>query len=141
MKELLIITFYLLITSLYFAQNEDAIKVQSDSTIYHEVDSGAYYSGGMNNLLQYILKNIKFPEEAKDYPIQSRFYIQFVVEKDGSISNIEPVHGKNHPTKLDLLFIKENEAIFYNMPKWNPAILKGEKVRSIYTIPLYIHWK
>jgi hypothetical protein len=76
-----------------------------------------------------------------DYPIQSSFYIQFIVEKNGSITNVNPSNLKRSPTRLDILFIEENEQVFLNMPKWKLATLYGEKVKSICTIPLRICFK
>lgn len=139
--KIIIVLFVSIYSSFSFAQKEDVIIVDNDTTVYHDVDTLASYPNGMSNMMQYLSKHIKYPEETTDYPVQSSFYIQFVVEKNGNISNVKPSDMKKSPTKLDILFVKENERIFLNMPKWKPAIYNGEKVRSIYTIPLHVHWK
>lgn len=138
MKELLIITFSFLITSFYFAQERSLDMIDSDTTIYQKVDLSATFPGGGIRMNRYLFENIVYPNELTQNLIQGRYYVQFVIEKNGRITNIKPVKIKNHPTNLDILFVNENRLVFSNMPRWSPSILDGKKVRSYYIIPFTI---
>lgn len=136
-----IILFISIFSIFSFGQENKLFELGSDTTIYRNVDTLASYSNGMSSMMVYLAKNIKYPEEVTGFPIQDSFYIQFVVEKNGDLTNVKPSDLKRSPTRLDILFVKKNEQIFLNMSKWNPAILYGEEVRSIYTLPMHVHWK
>ncbi len=90
----------------------------------------AKFPGGMDSLTAYITKNLKYPIDARDNNVQGVVYIRFVVNVDGSICAIELMRGVS--TEID------NEAIrlVKEMPKWIPAINKGQLVRSRFTIPV-----
>ena len=78
----------------------------------------------------YIGNNLQYPEEAKEKGVQGRVVVKFIVEKDGSISNVEV----NQSVDPDL----NNEAmrVIKNMPKWNPAKQNGTEVRAYYDVPV-----
>ena len=87
-------------------------------------------NGGMAGLMQYLSQNIRYPEAAKKAGTQGRVTVQFVVEKDGSISNISILRGVE--PDLD----KEAVRVISEMPKWKPAMQRGETVRVRYTVPV-----
>lgn len=86
-------------------------------------------------LLQYFYKNIPYPKTSPTGFLPSRFLIHFIVEKDGSISNIEVVKGWN--THFNQLLIK----IIKEMPAWAPAKQNGIPIRFYYSIPFCIKWE
>lgn len=86
--------------------------------------------GGMAGLMQYLNKNIRYPEAAKKAGVQGRVTVQFVVEKDGSISNVSTLRGME--PDLD----KEAIRVISEMPKWKPGTQRGEPVRVRYTVPV-----
>lgn len=88
------------------------------------------FPGGDLAMMQYLSGNIKYPEEARDNNIQGRVVIQFVVEKDGSISNAEVV--KSVHELLDTEALRCVSA----MPAWTPGTQQGKPVRVSYTIPI-----
>ena len=87
-------------------------------------------NGGMAGLMQYLSQNIRYPEAAKKAGKQGRVTVQFVVEKDGSISNVSTLRGVE--PDLD----KEAVRVISEMPKWKPAMQRGETVRVRYTVPV-----
>ncbi len=87
-------------------------------------------NGGMAGLMQYLSQNIRYPEAAKKAGKQGRVTVQFVVEKDGSISNVSTLRGVE--PDLD----KEAIRVISEMPKWKPAMQRGETVRVRYTVPV-----
>lgn len=88
------------------------------------------FPGGVEALLGYISKNVRYPEEAQKNGWEGRVILQFVVEKDGTVNNIKVLRGVNEP--LD----KEAMRIVRGMPKWTPGKDKGREVRCKYTIPI-----
>ncbi len=106
-------------------QNEATTKDSNE--IYRSVEQLAK---APYNYTEYISKNIQYPQEAQDNEIEGRVTVQFVVKKDGSISNVD-VKRKAHPL-LDAEAIR----VVKSMPKWEPATQNGKKVNSYYTLPI-----
>lgn len=105
-------------------------NIQNDS-IYNVCAKMPEFPGGTGELLNYMSSNIKYPKSAVEKNLEGRVFVMFVIEKDGSISNIEILKG----------FDKECDAeavrVVSSMPKWNPGVNKeGEVVRTKYTIPV-----
>ena len=82
-------------------------------------------------MMKFIAENIQYPVIAMEKGIQGRVICQFVVEKDGSISNIQVVR-----TSGDASFDKEGVRVISTMPKWKPGKQRGKPVRVTYTIPV-----
>lgn len=78
----------------------------------------------------YIVRNIKYPKDALEMKIQGKVYVQFIIEKDGSVSEIKVLRPVCH--SLDY----EACRIIREMPRWRPGIQKGKPVRVSYTIPI-----
>ncbi|MCT4582498.1 MAG: energy transducer TonB [Flavobacteriales bacterium] len=127
----------LLISLLLFSTFFVAQEPQGDTTIYHEVGIEASFKIDRSKVLRYFGENVTYPKFENEH-IQSLFFVKLTIEKDGSVSNVNPVEYLNHPTKYDCGFVNENKAVFLNMPKWNPAMRNGEPVRSIYVFPFRI---
>jgi periplasmic protein TonB len=98
--------------------------------IYQIVEVQAQFPGGMDALYQYLSKNLKYPDKARDAGIQGIVYVQFVIEKDGSITNVQVKRGV-HP----LLDEASLEAVKH-MPNWIPGTQRGRPVRSIFILPV-----
>ena len=94
-----------------------------------ELDVKAEYDGGMEKFYKYIFKNFKPPKEV----LNGTIFITFIIEKDGSISNINVVK--------DLGWGSGQEAIrvMKKCKKWKPGEKDGKLVRSIYGLPISIH--
>lgn len=86
--------------------------------------------GGMSALMEYLSKNIKYPEAAMKKGTQGRVTVQFVVEKDGSITNVKILRG------IDPELDKEAIRVISAMPKWKPGTQRGEAVRVRFTVPV-----
>ena len=106
----------------------DAIdEAREDTAIFSIVEEKAQYPQGTDSLKAFILNNLKYPSDAC---VQGRVVIAFVVEKDGSITNVDIVRSV-HPA-LDEAAIN----VINKMPKWIPATNKGKIVRSRYYLPI-----
>ena len=80
--------------------------------------------------MEYLSSNIKYPEEAKEKGISGRVFIQFVIEKDGSVSNVKVMKGIGGGCD------EEAVRVVKAMPKWKPGKQKGKPVRVNYILPV-----
>jgi TonB family protein len=102
-----------------------------DEEIYQVVEQMPEFKGGMQALMKYLTSNINYPQEAKDKNIQGKSLIRFVVEKDGSITDVEVARSSGN----DLLD-QESVRVVKSMPKWNPGKQKGKVVRTRFVLPV-----
>lgn len=108
-----------------------AVEEETDEgQIFQVVEQMPEFPGGMEALMKYLQKNIKYPSRAQDNNIQGRVMVSFVVNRDGSI--VDPEILKAVDKDLD------NEAlrVIKAMPKWNPGKQRGKPVRVKYTVPV-----
>lgn len=107
-----------------------AEEASDEGDIFQVVEQMPEFPGGMEALLAYLGKNIKYPASAQENNIQGRAVIEFVVNKDGSI--VDPKVVKS----LDPACDKEALRVIKAMPKWNPGKQRGKPVRVKYTVPV-----
>ncbi|RZL51237.1 MAG: energy transducer TonB [Pedobacter sp.] len=100
------------------------------ATVEPRVDVEANYPGGMNAMIAFLGKNVKYPAEAKKNNIAGRVNARFVVEEDGSITNI------NLERKLGYGCDEEVIRVIKLMPKWIPAQASGKPIRSNRYLPI-----
>lgn len=89
------------------------------------------YPGGTVAMLSYIQQNLKYPEGAKEQEIQGRVIVQFTVETDGTVSDVNVVKS------VDPLVDAEVVRIVSDMPAWKPGMHEGKPVRASYSIPIH----
>lgn len=106
------------------------IRDSADTTIYNAVDIGAEFPGGTREFMNHLIKTIRYPADARRQHIQGKVFLQFVVEKDGVLSNIKVVRGVS--PDLDAEAIR----VIKSSPKWHPGLLKGVNIRQRYTLPI-----
>ena len=107
-----------------------AIDYDKPEKPFDVVEQMPEFPGGQEALMQFLRQEVKYPKEAFKDGVQGRVVVQFVVEKDGSISEVEVVKKVNE--HLDAEAIRVVNA----MPKWKPGKQKGENVRVKYTLPI-----
>ena len=98
--------------------------------IYQIVEEMPKFPGGEAELFHYISKNIHYPQKAREKGIQGRVFIGFIVEKDGSVSNVRNLRGIDSELDAEAISVVES------MPKWKPGKHNGEFVRVSYQIPI-----
>ncbi len=89
------------------------------------------YPGGQAALIRFLGENVKYPVEAKEKGIQGRAICQFVVERDGSISEVTVMRSSG-----DASLDAEAVRVVKSMPKWKPGKHEGKTVRVRYVIPI-----
>jgi protein TonB len=109
--------------------DEDEGEAQEEE-IFVFVEDQPGYPGGDEARLTYLRDNIKYPEMAKESGIQGTVYVTFVVEKDGSISNVKVLRGIGGGCD------EEAVRVIKNMPKWKPGKQRGRPVRAQFNMPI-----
>ena len=105
-------------------------QTKKNDMVFDVVEVMPQFPGGQIAMLQYLMKNIKYPEQAMKEGIQGRVTVRFIVEKDGSISDVKPVLSV-HP-----LLNKEAVRVVKSMPKWSPGKHNGKPVRVRFNLPV-----
>ena len=103
-------------------------------TIYkpEQVEQRAMFPGGQEGMLSYMMQNMKYPKEAEKDKAQGTVVVHFVVEADGSISDVHvPDSQKVHPI-LDAAAVQ----FVRNMPKWKPGSQRGKPVEVSFSLPI-----
>ena len=101
-----------------------------ETKVFDVVEEMPQFPGGQAALLEYLAKNIKYPVVAEENGVQGRVIVTFVVERDGSITDVRVV--KSVDPSLD----KEAARVVKSMPKWQPGKQNGSAVRVKYTVPV-----
>ena len=110
---------------------EAPVEEEEEEVIFVVVESMPEFPGGPQAMMKYIAENIKYPVIAQENGIQGRVICQFVVEKDGKVSDIQVVRSSGEAS-LD----KEAVRVINSMPKWKPGKQRGKPVRVKYTLPV-----
>lgn len=104
-------------------------KVEED-VIHVTAEIMPEFPGGMAALMKYLGANIKYPTISQEMGSMGRVIVQFVVDKDGTITNPTVARG------VDAYLDKEAIRVISSMPKWKPGVQNGKKVRVKYTVPV-----
>ncbi len=92
-----------------------------------------FLGGDLETFRKWIIEHTNYPPEALKQSISGKIVLSFVVEKDGSVDNIELLES-NHPD-----FTRESLRVVRSAPNWTPGIGNGEFVRVKYTLPIFFH--
>ncbi len=102
-----------------------------EQEIFQIVEEMPSFPGGEAKLMEYVAKNIKYPQIARETGIQGRVFVGFVVEPDGSISNVKLLRGIGGGCD------EEAMRVIKSLPKWKPGKQRGKAVRVSYQIPVF----
>ncbi|HSG67464.1 MAG TPA: energy transducer TonB [Bacteroidales bacterium] len=105
-------------------------EVVEEAPIFTVVESMPEFLGGMQELYTYLGNNIKYPVMAKESGIQGKVYVTFVVERDGSITDVKVLRGIGGGCD------EEAVRVVQSMPKWKPGKQRGKPVRVQYNLPV-----
>ena len=101
-----------------------------EQEIFQIVEEMPSFPGGEGKLLEYVAKNIKYPQIARETGIQGRVFVGFVVEPDGSVSNVKILRGIGGGCD------EEAMRVIKSLPKWKPGKQRGKDLRVSYQIPV-----
>ena len=111
--------------------NDSDVANEADEKVYIVVEKMPEFPGGQQALFDYLSANVQYPKIARENGIQGRSIVQFVVNKDGSISDVEIVRSGGDPS-LD----REAIRVIRSMPNWIPGRQGGKLIRVKYTVPV-----
>ncbi len=106
------------------------IQEEEDNVVFQVVETMPSFPGGDAALFKFLGENVKYPVIAQENGIQGRVICQFVVNRDGSIVDVEVVRP------VDSSLDKEAIRVIKSMPKWSPGKQRGKSVRVKYTLPV-----
>ncbi len=101
-----------------------------EQEIFTIVETMPSFPGGQEKLMHYLATNIKYPQIARESNVQGRVYLSFVVEPDGSVSNVKVLRG------IGAGCDEEAMRVVKAMPKWSPGKQRGKAVRVSYNLPV-----
>ena len=114
-------------------EETSTVEVTTSNTeeVYSTADEMPEFPGGMGELMTYLGSNIQYPSKAKENHWEGSAVCQFVIEKDGSISNAEIIQSSG----FQLLDIEAMRVIL-NMPNWTSGKQNGDSVRVKFALPI-----
>ena len=118
------------------AQNKKVKKARThkdtttDDKVYEVCEQMPTYEGGDAALLKYLTDSVKYPELAKKHGVQGRVVIGFIVEKDGSLTDVKVLRH------VDIALDAEALRVVKGMPKWIPGCQDEQLVRVRYNVPV-----
>jgi TonB family protein len=119
-----------ILTLLLVSFSAQAQHGNSDASIFTAVEKAAEFPGGITQLSKYLKASLKYPAEALKNKVEGKVFLTFVVEKDGSLTNIKVLHGIGSGTDAEAV------RVIKASPKWKPGKQDGKVVRQQYTVPI-----
>lgn len=107
-----------------------AQTTEKDSSEFGVVEVQPVFPGGEDKFYAYLVEHMSYPPEARRLGIEGRVYVQFIIEKDGSVSDVRVVRGIG--AGCDEVAVK----VVASMPRWTPGYHKGHPVRVKMIVPL-----
>lgn len=126
----------LLFTQSVEAQTEPAETVEeiSEAPIFAAVEQAPEPKMGMSEYYKFLGKNVKYPEDDKKKNVEGMAYVQFIVERDGRITDVKPVNGLEG--RCTEAMMEEALRVIKLSEDWKPGYQKGIPVRVRYRIPI-----
>ena len=106
------------------------IEEEDDDEYFMVVENMPEFPGGDIGLMKYIQKNVRYPAIAKEYNITGKVYVSFIVDKQGTVTNVKIVRG------VDKNLDAEAVRVVKSLPKYKPGKQRGKPVRVMFTIPI-----
>lgn len=113
-----------------FNIEEEEEEIIEDEEIFVVVETMPSFPGGMNKLMEYLQNNLRYPQLAKELNIQGRVFLTFVIEKDGSVTDIKLLRGIGGGCDEEAI------RVVNNMPKWTPGSQRNRPVRVQFNLPV-----
>jgi TonB family protein len=128
--KLLLTLFFMIVTSYSLWAQTKEVNGEPDNTVYTVVEQMPEYFGGTRKLLADLSKNLVYPKEARKLGIEGIVHVQFIIHKDGTVSDIEVVKGVSD--HLDNGAVSTLKAL----GPWIPGKQRGKAVNVKYVLPI-----
>jgi protein TonB len=109
-------------------EGDKDVKIVEDNTVYSAVEVRPDFPGGIQKFYDFVSKNYRAPEE----DVKGKVYIQFVVEKDGTLTDIKVMRDLGYGTGAEAIRVLKKS------PRWKPGVQNGRPVRVLYSLPISI---
>lgn len=109
---------------------EEVVEEEPVDKVFTIVEESAAPVGGMTTFYKHIKKNLKYPRQAKRMGIEGKVFLSFIVDRDGSITDIQVIRGIGGGCD------EEAVRILKGSPKWKPGKQRGRPVRQKMTFPI-----
>ena len=129
MKNIILIVISFL-TAASFSFSQTNTKTEENEKVYTVTEVMPQFPGGTDALLQFLSKNIKYPEEARKNNISGRVYVTFVVNKSGKVEQVRILRGIGGGCEEEVL------RVMSLMPDWSPGTQDGKTVSVQYNLPV-----
>ena len=126
MKKLFLIVFFMAFVSV----NAYSQSKAQDDAVYSMVSEQPSFPGGMQEMMKFISENRKYPAEAKAKDVHGKVIVAFVVERDGSLSDVKIRRGIGYGCDEEAI------RLIKSMPKWTPGKQNGKAVRVSMMLPV-----
>ena len=105
-------------------------KAEEKEEIFGIVETMPMFRGGEQKLMEFIGNNVVYPKEAIEAGIEGRVFVEFYIEKDGTVCDAKVLRGIGYGCDEEAL------RVIGLMPKWSPGKQRGKAVRVRYTLPI-----
>ena len=105
-------------------------EVDLEEEIFMVIEEDPEFPGGTDSLMAFIQRNLRYPEEAKRNKIEGKVFISFIIEADGSVSNIKVLRDIGSGCGAEAVRVVKM------MPKWKPGKQRGKAVRTQFNLPI-----
>ena len=128
----ILIGLFLIVGWSFEGQAQSSDVVVEEEPIFAVAEVMPEYPGGVEARQKFLRDNIKYPKLEKDVALSGKVIVKFVVEKDGSITDIQIIRS------ISLAFDEEIVRVIKLMPNWTPAKQKAYTVRAFVILPIDI---
>ena len=109
---------------------EDELPAEEADQLFIVVEENASFPGGPKAWAKFLNKNFKYPKRAQRMGIEGKVFLSFIVDKDGTISDIQVARGIGGGCDEEAI------RVLSNSPKWNPGLQRGRAVKSRMSIQI-----
>ena len=133
----IIVLFFSFFCFAFQLHAQDTTKIQdtTKNAIGLPIETMPEFPGGMAEFKKYIAKNLQYPKGDKDAKIEGKVTVKFVVNKDGSVVNVEIMPGTDGSSTPEMR--QEAIRVVSESPKWKPGTQAGEPVSINFTMPIW----
>ena len=110
--------------------NHNGVNANTDKILFRVIEELPEFPGGATEFMKWLTRNLRYPASAEEKKIEGKVIVSFIVNKNGSISDIKIIKSLDPDCDSEVLRVMKK------MPKWKPGTEKGRPVRSEYVIPI-----
>jgi len=110
--------------------NHNGVNANTDKILFRVIEELPEFPGGATEFMKWLTRNLRYPTSAEEKKIEGKVIVSFIVNKNGSISDIKIIKSLDPDCDSEVLRVMKK------MPKWKPGTEKGRPVRSEYVIPI-----